>query len=255
MKRILLSIELVLFFGSFAGYSQDMVTDRPDFTESANVVPKGTVQFEFGYTFNKEKDYGITNHTLGELLVRFTLVDKLEFRVGVNSYNIEKFEGFPVGGPPPSTVKGFGDMSLGLKWAIIPGNVAVLAATSLPTGGDVFGNSKPQPSITLALGKDINDTLAIGANLGVAGLNDGDSKVMEISASTSLGISLTDKLGMFVEYFGFYYGEDDGTDTHYLDAGFTYLVSPTFQLDIRGGKRLNKGESSYFMGFGASFRI
>lgn len=255
MRIYVLSIVFVLFIGGSIGYSQDLVTDRPDFTESATTVPKGTCQFEFGYTFNNEKDYGFTNHTLGELLVRFTLVEKLEFRLGINSYNIQKFDGPMLGGPARSPVKGFEDMALGLKWAIIQDNVAVLVGTTIPTGADDFGSSKLQPSITLALAKDINETLSIGVNVGIAGLSDGDSNVMELSASTALGISLTDKLGMFVEYFGFYYSEDDGKDMHYFDTGFTYLVNPTFQLDIRGGKRLNKGSSSYFMGVGATFRI
>lgn len=255
MKKNVLLIVLVLFIGGFIGYSQDLVTDRPDFTESATVVPEGTWQFEFGYTFNKEKDYSFTNHTLGELLVRFTLVKKLEFRVGINSYNIQKFDNPMFGGPARLTVKGFEDMSLGIKYAIIPDNVAVLVATTLPTGAEDIGSSKLQPSIKLALGKDISETLAIGATLGVAALHEGDINTTEFSASTSLGISLMEKLGMFIEYFGFYYSEDDGKDIHYLDTGFTYLVNPTFQLDIRAGKRLNKGSSAYFIGVGAAFRI
>jgi len=255
MKRNVLSMLLILFAGVFTGYSQALVTDRPDFTESASTVPKDSWQFEFGYTFDKNNDYRLKTHTLGELLVRFTMVEKLEFRVGINSYDIQEFEGLPAGGPPRSTVKGLEDMSVGIKYSIIRDNAAVIVSTTIPTGAENFGSSKLQPSITLALAKDISETLAIGANLGVAGLHEGDVKVTELYASTSLGISLTDKLGMFIEYFGFYYSEDDGNDTHYFDSGFTYLVNPTFQLDIRAGKRLNKGSASYFIGVGAAFRI
>lgn len=255
MRKNVLSIVLVLFIGGFTGYSQDLVTDRPDFTESAVTVPKGSWQLEFGYTFDKDNVYHLTTHTLGELLVRFTLVEKLEFRVGINSYNILEFGGFPAGGPLYSTVKGFEDMSLGLKWEIIRDNVAVLVSTTIPTGAENLGSSKLQPSVTLALAKDINKTLAIGVNLGAANLRGGDIGIMEFTASTSLGISLTEKLGMFIEYFGFYYSEHDGKDIYYFNTGFTYLVNPTFQLDIRAGKKLNKESSAYFIGVGASFRI
>jgi len=255
MKRSMLLMILILFAGVSTGYSQALVTDRPDFTESATTVPKGSWQFEFGYTFNKDNDYRLKIHTLGELLVRFTLVEKLEFRVGVNSYNIQKFEGLPAAGLPRSTVKGFEDMSVGIKYAIIQDNVAVIVSSTIPTGAENFGSPKLQPSITLALAKGINETLSIGANLGVAGLNDGDSNITELSASTSLGISLTEKLGMFVECFGLFHSEDDGKDMYYLDTGFTYLVNPTFQLDLRAGKQLNKGVSAYFIGAGAAVRI
>lgn len=255
MKRCVLLMVLVLFIGGFTGYSQDLVTDRPDFTESATTVPKGSVQFEFGYTFNKDNDYHFTSHTLGELLVRLTLVEKLEFRVGINSYNILEFDDSIIGGPPRSPVKGFEDMALGLKWAIIQDNVAVLVSTTIPTGADDFGSSKLQPSLTLSLAKDISEKLAIGVNLGVSDLDGGDGSITELSASASLGISLTEKLGMFLEYFGFYYSDADGKDIHYFDAGFTYLVNPTFQLDIRAGKQLNKESSAFFIGIGAAFRL
>jgi hypothetical protein len=234
----------------FSGFSQDLVTDRPDFTESATAVPKGSWQFEFGYTFEKDKNANLTTHTLGELLVRFSLVEKLEFRIGINSYTIIK-----TNEPVNRTSKGLEDLELGIKWALIQDNVALLVSTTVPTGADAFRSSKLQPGLSLALAKDINKTLSIGVNLGAARLYDGESRITEFSASTALGISLTDKLGMYVEYFGLYYNEDEGENAHYLDAGFTYLVNPTFQLDIRAGKKLNKGDSTYFIGVGAVIRI
>ncbi len=250
MRRNVLSVVLVVFFGFVAGYSQDLVTDRPDFTESATAVPKGSWQFEFGYTFDKDNDINLTTHTLGELLIRFSLVEKLEFRVGINSYAISEFDG-----PVNLTAKGLEDLQLGIKWALIQDKVAVLISTTVPTGATAFRSSKLQPGITLSLAKDISEKVGIGVNLGVSGLYEEDVKITEFSASAALGISLTEKLGLFIEYYGLYYGEENGEDTHYFDAGFTYLVNPMFQLDIRAGKKLNKGESAYFIGLGAVFRI
>lgn len=45
---------VVIFIFSTADFSQDLVTDRPDFTESATAVSKGSWQLEFGYTFEKD---------------------------------------------------------------------------------------------------------------------------------------------------------------------------------------------------------
>jgi len=76
---------VVIFIFSTAGIPQDLVTDRPDFTESATAVPKDSWQLEFGYTF--EKDNGLINHSLGELLIRFSPMEKLELRLGINSFH------------------------------------------------------------------------------------------------------------------------------------------------------------------------
>ena len=42
--------------GVARGQSPDMVTDRPDQTESATVVPRGLLQVEMGYLFARDGD-------------------------------------------------------------------------------------------------------------------------------------------------------------------------------------------------------
>ncbi|MCL7971660.1 MAG: hypothetical protein M8866_06160, partial [marine benthic group bacterium] len=57
------------------GWAQEddpMITDRPDFTESASTVAPGRFQFELGYTFTRS---GSENrHNFGELLVRLGIL-------------------------------------------------------------------------------------------------------------------------------------------------------------------------------------
>src|SRR5688500_373298 len=60
-----------------------LVTDRPDFTESAVTVPGG-VQVEAGATYAGEA--GADGTTVGEVLVRAALTPRAELRVGVPSY-------------------------------------------------------------------------------------------------------------------------------------------------------------------------
>ena len=71
--------------------TSDLVTDRPDFTESAVSVAPGRVQLEGGYTFSRIE--AERTHTVGELLARFGAVDRLEFRLGINSaVVVQRFE-------------------------------------------------------------------------------------------------------------------------------------------------------------------
>jgi hypothetical protein len=62
----------------------EMVTDRPDFTESASVVPRGRVQLEAGYTYARDEDAGVlAAHSYPEALARIGVVDdRLELRLG-----------------------------------------------------------------------------------------------------------------------------------------------------------------------------
>ncbi|MCP4217421.1 MAG: transporter [bacterium] len=68
------------------------------------------------------------------------------------------------------------------------------------------------------------------------------------------GASLNAKWGAYVEYYGYYYG-DEGEGRHYVNGGFTYLVSKLFQLDIRAGRILNKNDSTFFIGTGGAVRF
>ncbi|MGH7563856.1 MAG: hypothetical protein ACREK5_05485, partial [Gemmatimonadota bacterium] len=53
-----------------------LVTDRPDFTESALTVPRGDPQLESGYTLTRADD--ADEHALGEVLLRIGVAGRLE---------------------------------------------------------------------------------------------------------------------------------------------------------------------------------
>jgi hypothetical protein len=119
---------------SVAGYGQsppapdaEIVTDRPDVTESSIVVPKGSLQFENGLSWTS--DHGQTLLDLPETLVRFGISERTEFRFVVPNY---------LGGlTGTGSASGFGDIAVGMKQQIgpLPGDVdlSVILAVSLPT--------------------------------------------------------------------------------------------------------------------------
>ncbi len=242
---IIMILGCMLFFPGAGIYSQDLVGDRPDATESASTVPLGSWQFEMGYTLGKMGD--IKEHSIGELLVRFSLVSKLEFRVGINSLKIIDAPGI--------SESGLEDFQLGIKYSIIEDKLALLAGITLPTGAEAFRVDSAEPALSILMAHDLSENWSIGANLGYASLSGESDRMNEFFASLALGTSLNDKLGVFFEYFGYFYKKEDGDSRHYLDTGLTYLVSPLFQLDCRVGTVLNKGEKEFFIGVGAIVRL
>ena len=60
--------------------SPDMVTDRPDQTESAAVVPRGLLQVETGYLFARDGD--VDGYAGPGTLFRIGLGGRLELRIG-----------------------------------------------------------------------------------------------------------------------------------------------------------------------------
>ncbi|MFO7620034.1 MAG: hypothetical protein R6W81_02050, partial [Bacteroidales bacterium] len=68
-----------------------------------------------------------------------------------------------------------------------------------------------------------------------------------------LGITATEKLGLFTEFYGLM--REPGERMHLFDAGFTFLVLHNLQLDISGGIGLNKLAFDSFISFGFTYRL
>ncbi len=232
---------------------EPLVTDRPDFTESAVTVAPGRVQLETGYTVTRVA--GQSEHSFGELLVRIGVLERLEARVGINS-----FVWTAVQGDDP---EGFQDVSLGGKVNLLRSgesrwrpDVGVLLAASIPTGAsDVDEGHAVQPVGVLAAGVALTDWLSTGANVSWGYLVDGDERYSQFAGSLAFGLAATDALGFYAEYFGFFPELRAGPNAHFLDGGITYRFTPNLQVDGRGGFSLGGAETDSFLGLGLAVRI
>lgn len=230
------------------GTGEPLVTDRPDFTESASTVERGRFQIETGATWTGADE--VDQLDVGELLVRIGLGEALELRVGVGSY-------VDVDGPRGDSPSGLGDSSLGLKLGLgTPAGwrSALILGSTLPTGAHELREPHPQPGAILVVARDLSATTSLGANLGYTWVSDGGEQFGELSGSVALGRSLDDRLGAFLELFGFLPADRGGDETAYLDAGVTWLLSNDLQLDVRGGIGLVSEADDYFVGAGLSWR-
>jgi len=231
-------------------FQEPLVGDRPDFTESATTVPPGRVMLETGYTNTRFGD--VTVHTIGEVLFRYGFVRNWELRIGLNSYSIVDTDG-------EEDVEGLEDTTIGLKIRFLENKKAVpelacILNTSLPTGSDNFRISRWQPAAVLAVGWDVQSIFSVGANLGFSSLVVDDVRIDQVRGSVSLGLPLSDKWSVFGEWFGLSLDHEGGTDLHYLDGGFTFLVTPDLQFDFRVGYGLNGVTPDDFIGMGAVIR-
>jgi hypothetical protein len=252
---LLWAAALLCLGGTLAAQSveeQALVTDRPDFTESAETIAPGRVQLETGYTFADEEGDAET-HSWGELLVRIGVSRIVELRLGFNSYLQATRPG-----EDPSGVE---DSSVGVKiklQEIREGSgrpqVALLLGTTLPTGSSEYRESHLQPGAALALGWALSPRTGLGVNLNYAYLSEEGEQFSEFAGSLALGYALRHRLGGYIEYFGFKPQSDGGPDTHFLDGGFTWLLSNNAQLDARAGVGLNSAAADYFVGAGAAWR-
>lgn len=203
-----------------AASGQTIVTDRPDQTESAAIVPLGMVQWEGGVLVQWEEDRTTTDWMTPTSLVRLPIHQSLELRWVYNQHRRRSNES-ALGDGATS------DMQVGAKWNLLDGTgtgghmLALLSHWELPVSGGSGVPSSHKVSVRHNIGPD----WALAYNVGAL-LDDGWNGWMY---TLSVGRGLGKGWSVFMEPFGSVTAE--GTHLASADAGFTWLYSDRIQWD------------------------
>ena len=246
---LLVGAAVLVGTGGAGAQAPALVTDRPDQTESATVVPRGRLQVETGYLF--ARDGGVDGHAAPGTLFRIGLGGRMELRVGHAGI---------LGG---AGGRGAGDSELGAKLNLIPRadgrrpELALLGGLSLPTGAHGFSSGGADPSFLVAFAHELLPRLALGYNAGAAWESSADQPDRDtfILYSLALGVSLTDRLGTFIEVFGDRRVTGAIAGSASVDGGLTLLLTDVVQLDVFVGRGLLGPTDDLFAGTGLSFRV
>ncbi len=262
-KYFTLSLLLCLSFGLLAqednssldGGIQDMITDRPDATESPNTVPFKMFQIETGglYISNTDQDVKTELFNYNNTLLRYGLLKGFELRLAwAISETREKYENEVY----KITGSGFAPLVLGAKVEIaeekglLP-DIGMMVHVSLPFLAST--DYKPETtgvSFRFAFAHTINEKSGISYNLGARWVDD-NSEVTYIY-TISYGYSITEKISAYGEVYGNFPVNDRAN--HSCDAGLTYLIKNNLQVDATIGTGFT-GNQDLLLGAGVSYRI
>jgi hypothetical protein len=245
----------ILTLSFSASAEEPLVTDRPDFTESSSTVGSGVLQLEGGLTYSDFRN-GVSVTTVGEILARWGVAEKLELRFQVPTYSWERGGG----------VEGSGFLSsgIGFKYELLQGSgdgfvggmeAALIASTTIPTGTSDFVSSKWQPSAVFSASWVLGPNVGIGSNLGIGRPADDENRYTTLWASVAVGVGLDEATSIFVELYGFNREEDRGPSTVTFQTGLVYLFSPDLQADVRAARRLTDRGVDFLVGTGISWRL
>jgi hypothetical protein len=240
---------------------EPLASDRPDFVEASSNVGRGRVQLEAGYTFIHDRSGGVTTrtHSYPEILLRIGMfADWFELRIGQN------FGSQLLHGGVRERGHGAEDLYLGIGLALteqrglVPES-RVVFQTTVPTGADAFTDHEMLPGVNILYGWDvIEDKMSLGMSTAFnRARDDSGDFYLEFAQAATTAITLTEKLGMYLEAFALMPAgaEDAGArPEYYADGGFTYRITNNFQLDIRAGVGLNRHADDFFAGSGFAVR-
>lgn len=228
----------------------DIVTDRPDQTEAADLLPKGAIQIETGTYMEKQTilDRPFQTFAYNTTLLRFGIAEHFELRI-IQEYLHDSYDG-------NSLNTGFGPLTIGTKIGMMEEKgflpkISLNAHLAFRTGLKEYQPSHVTPDFRFLFVHSLSDRFTLSYNLGAEW--NGEDAVATGIYTLSLGIGIIDRLGCFVELYGFL--PEGQTADHRFDAGVTFLVAKNFQIDVSGGVGLSDVSPDQLISAGLSWRF
>lgn len=234
----------------------ELITDRPDQTESSSTVPRKTLQIETGFVYERftADTYEFDNWGIATTLLRFGILDNFEIRLG----NYYQHSTLTMNESVIDSVQhGLGPVTAGLKVFITEEKgawpeMSILADITINKVGKLdYRPSYNYSVIKLLFSHTLSKRFSLGYNLGFA--NNGEDPKGFFVYSLALGTSITNKLSAFAEAFGNF--DDSNLPRHRIDGGFTFLLRHNLQIDISAGYGPKETQSMWFANTGLSWRI
>jgi Putative MetA-pathway of phenol degradation len=248
-------------------------TDRPTFTPANTVVPPGRLQFESGFTYNRQQSSTTSNnlYDLPELAMRYGLMDRVEFRIF--------WEGPTIAAPPSSRGRrgtrlgGGSDMEVGIKWQLFAGDkdrkwiptTALITSAIAPTGGNSpLSSGVAEPYINLIYGWGLSEKLTLAGSTGYLGMRQQPVPDSHLPAdsfqrfhqSVVAFYTVGKRTTLFYEWYVLMYtNATSNLPNHFMDGGLLYRLTPNIQIDLRAGFGLSGRPDDFFTGTGVSFRF
>jgi hypothetical protein len=226
--------------------SEDIVTDRPDVTNSSIVVPRGSLQSENGIDLKSET--GATTIDGTNTRLRFGVADCLEFLVDLPTY-FATLRG--------SGKSGFSDVAPAVKWQIspVPGTVdlSAVVGAALPTGTTGVAGAGLQPYVQFPWSWEFRDGWSL-AGMVTEFFRPSDPMSQLVTQTTFvIEKKVSEKASVFTEYVGYYPAHSGSMQL--INSGGTYRLTPTQQIDFRLAFGLNHNSPDFIFGVGYSFRL
>jgi len=221
---------------------RDMATDRPDQTESPFTVDAGHVQVEMDFvhaTFDRAPGVGgaqrLVAWSVAPLNVKLGLLNRVDIQFVIDTYARVRTEG-PTAARTDTT-SGLGNVATRLKvnlWGNDGGRTAfgMMAFVRWPLPASGLRSGRTEGGLIFPFAVSVADGWDVGAMTEVDLLaSPAGGYATQLVNSITVGHSLTDRLGMYVEVVAAVGFQRGSRWLGQLDVGWTYALRDTIQFD------------------------
>ena len=235
-------------------------TDRDSFTPATNTVDRGRTIYESSYSFIENRNT-TNDHSFPEIITRFGITERLEFRLG---WNFESGGGGDVSNGDPGGLeeepgsRQESQMLYGIKYAItkqrgwIPQSATIIQATTPTSGPDNFTDL----NVGYIAGWKFFNNWQLDSAIRYTATREKEDHFNQWAPSVVLKVPVGERWAAHTEYFGIFSdGKATGSNRQYVSPGIHYLVTPNCEIGIRVGWGLNQDSANFFsnVGLGLGF--
>lgn len=233
-----------------------IITDRPDVSESSEVVGAGRFQIETSLEWSRDgRGAAAVRERSFPTLLRIGLSPSWELRIETELHVRERTVLGSRSGTP--------DTAVGLKWHLQDGDdddfvpsVAALLHADLPSGSAGFKGTGVRPSLRVVGEWELPGGWSLGAMPGIGSLSDGNGQRYTAGLlAVTVGKELNADWRAYVEWsVDQWASRRHGGTIHSADAGVAWLVNPDLQFDASVTRGLSGGAADWRWGLGMSVR-
>jgi hypothetical protein len=235
----------------------EMVTDRPDFTESAATVRPAWYQLETGFAVSGEtnREGRVRSVTFPYPLMRIGLTKRFEFRYSTDGYARNRFF-FKEG---QSLFHGHNDLEIGMKYvawyekSLLP-QLAVIAQVSEPLGASSMTSGTLDPKMKLCWSKDFSGGWGLSGNFNYFYLTEDSQRFLERDTSVSLGHDLVAGFKGYVEFYRLANISLGKESLSVAQMGWARQLKGNFQFDMSVAKTVARSTPQWSVMAGFTYR-
>jgi hypothetical protein len=250
-----------------AAQLRELVTDRPDKTESPFTVDAGHVQLEMDlatFTYDRHNperaDIRVREWSFANSNIRLGVLNNLELDLIIPVYTHRRTDDRAA--HMVSRNQGFGDVTVRGKvnfWGNDGGTTAfgAIPFLNVPTNGDDLGNHAVEGGLILPLSVKLPGDWELGlmTEVDVNQDSEGSDYHAEWINSATVSHSIFGPLGGYVEFFSQVSAERATPWVGTFDVGLTYEVNKNIQLDAGANLGLTRAADDLNFFAGLSWRF
>jgi hypothetical protein len=208
--------------------------DRPELTESAKLVPRGSVQLETGIALSKERRAGEPTERTFEV--------EADLRIGITRHFEVNLSGEPfVWVRDPHDHTGVGDIAVGFRYRFVEGfedypwppHFGVKAAVKLPIADEPIGTGRPDFVFLFLASFDLPWEFELEVNLGAAAIGQTrpNGYLGQALGAASVMHDIVESVYGFAEILLSSREEREGRGSVAINVGLVYRVAPRLAVD------------------------